>query len=202
MLYFLSLLAEVLLLYILMRKLSRKLYNFLGPYPFAILFLPGTFVHEMSHFLTALFLFVPVGQIDLMPAVEKEGLKMGSVPVGKTDLIRRTFIGIAPIVFGLAIILGSVFYVYTNNLFTSPLAVIILAYISFEIGNTMFSSKKDLEGSLVFAILGVIVFLILYFLGLRLTFDVNPEIFQKALFFLLVPLGLDTLLLVLLGFRN
>lgn len=212
MIFLVLLIAEIGVLYLLKRKTSQRIFNFFyritrsrktATYLFAILFLPGTFVHEMSHFLTALFLLVPVGQIELMPQVEENStekgqfsVRMGSVPIGKCDPIRRTLIGVAPIIFGLSIILGSIFYIYTRNLFT-PLVLTILVYIVFEVGNSMFSSKKDLEGSLIVAIMIVIIYLILYFLGVRVNLNINEEIFKTADIYLLVPIGIDLLFVLI-----
>ena len=191
MLYLILLLLEIFVLYLLMRKVSNRIFNFIyritknkkvTVYIFAVLFLPGTFVHEMSHFLTALFLLVPVRQIDLMPTFEEGVIKMGSVPIGKTDPLRRTLIGVAPIIFGLVII-----FITTSM----ALPVIIHGIIAFEVGNTMFSSKKDLEGSLLVGIVAVIIYAALYFLGLRITINVSMDILQKADLFLLVPIIID-----------
>lgn len=205
--FFLILLPfEILLIYILVRRTSRKILMFLykvtknrkvATYLFAALFLPGTFVHEMSHFLTGLFLLVPVGKVELFPEIEENGVKMGSVAIGKTDPIRRTLIGIAPVVFGLAIILGSVFWVYERGLFKEPIVVVILAYLIFEVGNTMFSSKKDVEGALRVFIPAVLIYLFLYFFGLRINFSLNFEVLREASIFLLIPIIIDLLLLIL-----
>ncbi len=204
MLFLILLPVEMFVLYLLARKTSRKILMFFykltrskksAIYLFALLFFPGTFIHEMSHFLTGLFFLVPVGKVELFPKIEEDGVKMGSVAVGKTDPVRRTIVGIAPVLFGLAIILGSVFYVYTKNLFATPLVLIILAYIIFEVGNTMFSSKKDLEGALaVFATAGII-YLFLYIFGLRVNFNLNIEVIKQACLFLLVPIVIDLLVI-------
>jgi hypothetical protein len=176
MLYLILLIFEILTLYLLMRRATNKIFNFVGPYIFALIFLPGTFIHEMSHFLTALFLLVPVGQIELMPKLHEDGLKLGSVPIGKTDPIRRTLIGIAPIVLGLVII-------FVTNTLTIPW--FIHAYIAFQIGNSMFSSKKDMEGAWI-------IFIILIAITFKL--NINPEIFKMADLFLIVPIGIDALI--------
>lgn len=206
MLFLILLPLEIFILYLLMRRLSRKILMVLyritrsrkiSFYFFAVLFFPGTFVHEMSHFLTGLFLLVPVGKVELFPRVEEGGVKMGSVAIGKSDPIRRTIIGIAPVIFGLAIILGSIFWVYDRNLFKEPIIVGVLAYLIFEVGNTMFSSKKDLEGALRVFIAVVIIYFFLYLFGLRISFNFNFEIVKQATIFLLVPIIIDLLLLVL-----
>ena len=196
MVYLVLLIIEIFVLYLLKRKVTRRIYNLVGTYIFAILFLPGTFIHEISHFLTALFLLVPVGQIELMPERIEGGIKMGSVPIGKTDPVRRTLIGVAQIIFGLGIILGTIYYVYSRNLFNNPIALIITSYIAFEVGNTMFSSKEDMEGVLPLLVVLIIFYAILYFIGVRISLNINPDIFKMADIFLLVPIGIDALFLI------
>ena len=197
---------ETLILYLLARRTTSKIFNLifrltkkhkLTTCLFALLFLPGTFVHEMSHFLFALFLLVPVGQIELMPEFQENGIKMGSVPIGKTDLVRRSLIGVAPIILGLAIILGSIFFIYQHLMLNSILALVIIGYLSFEVGNTMFSSKKDLEGIIPFLVILALFTVVLYLLGVRINLEINSQIFKLADLFLLVPIAIDCLVLLL-----
>ncbi|SRR5258706_9402346 len=189
MIYLILLVLEILVLFLLMRKLLPKIYRRLGIWLFSVLFLPGTFLHEISHFLTALFLLVPVGQIELMPERTESGLKMGSVPIGKTDPIRRTLIGVAPVIFGLGVL-------FITTPFTIPIWA--HAYIAFEVGNTMFSSKKDLEGSIIVFIVLATIISILYLMGVRIDFNFDYSIIQRADLFLAIPVGIDFLLLLIL----
>ena len=96
MIYVLLLLLEIIALYLLSRHVVRSVFHFfyqvtrrrnLGMYIFAILFLPGTFIHEISHFLAALFLLVPVGEFELIPKFKEGGggVDLGSVAIAKTD---------------------------------------------------------------------------------------------------------------------
>ena len=173
----------------------------------ALLFLPGTAVHELAHAITAGILGVPVGKIEFVPVVEGDKVKLGSVQVGKTDFFRRFLIGSAPFFIGTTIILSILYFTAQNKLFDNYLMTIIIGYIVFEIGNTMFSSRKDMEGALELFITILIITVIFYFLGVRLP-AVNPEvffdqpliinIFQYGCLFLLVPIVLDMLLIGLL----
>lgn len=166
----------------------------------SILFLPGTIVHELSHLLVAGVLMVPVGEINLVPEVDGQQVKLGSVQIGKTDPFRRILIGVAPLILGLSAIIGLIYFNKDSLMHFSPLWLsILIIYLIFQITNTMFSSKKDLEGALVFtgAILTValIVFLALLFTGHmpQFTFDLSPfnDFFITVDKFVLVPLILD-----------
>lgn len=174
----------------------------------ALLFFPGTLIHELSHLLMAALLFVPVGQMELWPKMEDEhSVKLGSVQIAETDIFRRFLIGAAPFLFGISLLLGVLFYGVNAHLFNQRWYVAIMMYLAFEIGNTMFSSKKDMEGAL--ELFGVILFFIIlfYFLGVRLpSFNPNiifgnkivSEVLQKGSLFLLIPLGIDLAVLILL----
>ncbi|HSA83801.1 MAG TPA: hypothetical protein VLF20_02855 [Patescibacteria group bacterium] len=174
----------------------------------AFLFFPGTIIHELSHFFMAALLFVPTGHIDLWPKMEdNHSVKLGSVQIAQTDIFRRFLIGAAPFLFGVSLLLGLLFFFVTNNLFANHWFVVLMVYLAFEIGNTMFSSKKDMEGAL--ELFGALLFftLVLYFLGVRIpeldipSFFNNPtvsEIFRQGSIFLSVPLGIDIIILLLL----
>lgn len=68
---------------------------------FSLLFLPGVFLHELSHLLVARLLGVRTGAFSLLPEPMKDGkLRMGYVETAPSDLLRDSLIGAAPIVLG------------------------------------------------------------------------------------------------------
>ncbi len=178
------------------RKTTIRLLSFL--------FLPGVIVHELSHFFTASILFVPVGEIEFMPKVSEDKAKLGSVTIGKTDPIRRVIIGASPFIVGLSLILGSLFYF---NMIVLPiqqtLKAVLEFFIVFEIGNTMFSSGKDLEGTFELLAVIVLVAAALSFIGVRLLQSIPDYVFSAAAIivfkkidlWILVPIGLDLLVI-------
>ena len=70
---------------------------------------PGVIIHEMSHWLMAKALFVPTGAVSLFrPAKnfnDTKKITLGYVEVGKTDPFRQSFIGVAPLVSGIGVLL-------------------------------------------------------------------------------------------------
>lgn len=209
-------LIELLILFLLSKNLTNHLFNFfyrttksknLSIYLMSLLFLPGTVIHELSHMFMAIILQIPVGHMELMPKLIGQDLKMGSVQIAKSDPLRRVMIGMAPFLFGVSIIIGMFFYVSKNNLFNNQLFILILSYLVFEIGNTMFSSKKDMEGALELSLLIAIMGIILYLIGFRLpaldpnTLFSNPIIkqaFQNGNIYLAMPIGLDITVICIL----
>lgn len=177
----------------------------------ALILLPGTVVHELSHWLMAKILFIKTGKISLFPEVIDQSIKLGSVEIAKSDAIRRVLVGVAPVLFGLIIILGSLFLISSNLIIgwnTLPIWLwTILFYLIFITGNTMFSSKKDLEGSL--AVFGFISGLIIlfHFLGMRLPYEKldlfltnQAKQFMELLIKLMViPLGFNLIFIFLIN---
>ncbi len=176
----------------------------------AFIFLPGTFIHELAHFLMAHIVFVPVGKMEFLPKQDGERVKLGSVMIGRCDPFRRLLIGVAPFLVGTTLIILTLFIAEKEALWGINYAVIIILYILFEIGNSMFSSKKDLEGAIAVVLLTLIIIVLLYLLGVRVntTFlqkafnDQTLHIFYQGAIYLLVPLGLDLGLIIILAISN
>ena len=68
---------------------------------FSLLFFPGVAIHELSHYLAARILGVTTGRFSLLPRALPNGrLQLGFVETAKTDFIRDTLIGAAPLLVG------------------------------------------------------------------------------------------------------
>jgi hypothetical protein len=76
---------------------------------FALIFFPGVFLHELSHFLVAKILGVPTGTFSLIPQAQPDGkLRLGYVETGSGGILRDALIGVAPLV------TGCIFVAYTG----------------------------------------------------------------------------------------
>lgn len=172
-------------------------------YILSFLFLPGTILHELSHALVAGILLVPVGEIDIFPKIEGDHIRLGSAQVAQTDMLRRMMIGLAPVMVGLAIILSGLWIFQDNLLGPGELwPKLLILYLVFEIANSMFSSKKDLEGALAF--FGSIFLAILLIIAVLYWFNLLPNLdfvskfnssiisfLKKINLFLLIPIGIN-----------
>lgn len=167
--------VEFVLLFFLSQELTKHLSALLltftknqkiTVYIMAILFFPGVLIHELSHLIFANMLFVKTGEIEFFPQVDGDHVKLGSVAIAATDPFRRFFIGVAPVIAG-------VFVMFVLSYYLLPAfpafnwQTFILIYSFFEIGNTMFSSKKDMEGAFALLVAVGILVAAFYFIGLR-----------------------------------
>lgn len=137
----------------------------------AFIFLPGTVVHEFAHAAVAQGLGVYVGEIEFTPTFEDDSVKLGSVQVAKSDPFRQFLIGAAPLFIGFVLIFLT-FALYDKFEISGFWPQAMLFYILFEIGNTMFSSKRDMEGALELFAAVALVFGFIYLIGFRQIFDV------------------------------
>ena len=205
-------LFELLILFFLSRRLTSDL-SFLIYSVFrsrrlsiilmAIIFLPGTIIHEFSHALMAHLLFVHVGKMELMPTLSGENLKLGSVEVGRTDIFRNFFIGIAPFLVGVGLLLFLLYYSFSNDLLGANFLTVVILYALFVIANTMYSSRKDMEGAVQFFAATILPIAFLYFLGVRVPgfnheniISLTNQFFKTASLYLCVPLILDISLIL------
>ncbi len=68
---------------------------------FSFIFLPGVFLHELSHFVMAKILRVPTGRFSILPQSLPDGrLQLGYVETAKADIVRDSLIGAAPLIVG------------------------------------------------------------------------------------------------------
>ena len=212
MAYFVLLFLEIIVLFFLSKKISNALSKFLSINFLSFLFLPGVIIHELSHMLAAVILFVPVGNMEFSPKNNEGGLKLGSIEIAKTDPIRRSIIGFAPVFVGFMIVVGIV-YLFMHNIsffqdkgpHVAGVALLAVGYLLFAVSNTMFSSKADMQGTVEILITLLIIFTAAYILGFRPTFGFVDkiltkeffEVIQKSAIFLLAPIIID---LIILGF--
>jgi hypothetical protein len=130
---------------------------------FAILFLPGVFLHEFSHFVMAKILRVRTGKFSIFPQPLPDGrLQLGYVETARSDVVRDSLIGAAPLIMGtlfvayVAIyhlqmrILWDAFRNGQSDLFwlgvrTLPQApdFYLWFYLAFAVSSTMMPSESD-----------------------------------------------------------
>lgn len=178
----------------------------------SLFFFPGTVLHELSHLLVAEILRVKTHGMEFKPEYENGRLKMGSVLISETDFVRNFLIGVAPFVVGCSVIVASLFTLFTSfsykDVFYSPASFLItlgMVLLLFIVTNTMFSSKKDMEGALELVVGLGVIFGILLFFGARPDYYIGQLLFQKSVLeliksvdvLLLVPLSIDIFVILI-----
>ena len=184
-----ALLLELAALYFLSRWVTQAIFMFfllvfrvraVAVSLLLVLQLPGTVVHELSHLFTAEMLGVKTGKLRLEPeSIREADIQAGSVMIAETDPFRRYAIGLAPLWWGMIGLTAISYFLpgIVNSVFHSGLPIfgnsntyllLSLSYLLFAISNTMFSSPKDLEGFLPFAIVIALITGAAFIFGLRI----------------------------------
>ncbi len=168
---------------------------------YSLLVLPGTIIHELSHWIVAEVLGVRTGQISIFPDLDTGAStrRLGSVATAKSDPFRAFLIGIAPFISGLAIlaVLGTllsdgwgVFAWWINAL---------IIYGIMVIGNGMMISESDRR---TWPFIIVFLLIVWVFLAKQTIFDLTPFLYSLSLTLkslisvLLVTAGLNLVMIV------
>ncbi|MCF6278339.1 MAG: hypothetical protein L3J16_06290 [Anaerolineales bacterium] len=145
---------------------------------FSLIFFPGVVLHEFSHFLVAKLIGVRTGDFSLIPRSMPDGhVRLGYVEVSKTDMLRDSLIGAAPLIFGGLFISYAAIYqlgllplweffrstqfsAFWTGLFALPNApdFALWFYLTFAVSSTMLPSPSDRHAWL--PLLGVITLLV------------------------------------------
>ena len=216
----LFLLFLLLVLFLLTRKnhnlLFLLLYLWTGSRNFAVnflsfIFLPGTFVHEVSHWIAATILRVPAGELSIFPNIKDNGeVQAGKLEIAQTDPFRHALIGLAPRFCGLALIyiLGKVFLsdffltgYFSFNSTRDYFLLSVICYLLFVVTSSMFSSKKDLETIVIAFPVTLLVILMLNYIGVRIFFEASflektAQILTELNGYLIVCSAIDLFILI------
>jgi len=142
---------------------------------YALPLLPGILLHELSHALAAILLGVHIGRISIRPKRARQRIQLGFIPVEKTDAVRASLIGLAPLLIGCLVILLIGYRVFGIGAMETALATgdwgavltwlpeipqardaWLWAYAVFAVSNTMLPSRADRQ-----AWMPVLLFLLL-----------------------------------------
>lgn len=177
MIYLIVFFAQLLLIYLVSKNLATELFYLFRKFIrvekvifilISLIYIPGTILHELSHFFMAAALLLKVRDISILPEFESNYIKLGSVTYERKDFLRSVVVGIAPLFGGIAF-----FYTFSvikifpgDNLFLN----ILLIYLFFAISSTMFSSKQDLVDFiyLIPFILIVCIFIYIFQIDIRI----------------------------------
>ncbi|EKD80653.1 MAG: hypothetical protein ACD_40C00043G0008 [uncultured bacterium] len=131
---------------------------------YSILVLPGTVIHELSHWLIAEILQVRTGEIVILPELASEGKeeRLGSVQTERTDPLRGFLIGIAPFLTGLLILvtLGRLFSIgWFEHWAWWQLTLIVYGIV--VMGDSMLISRSDRRTWPIIIVFIILIFIVL-----------------------------------------
>jgi len=152
---------------------------------YALPLLPGVLLHELSHWLVAKLLGVKTAKMSLLPKRQRGGrVQLGAVIVQKTDVVRASLIGIAPLVSGSLVVLvigqrtlgvgllgealrnenlGVIFSAWLTALRAQDMWLWL--YLLFAVANAMLPSPSDRETWPPVILFLVVVVAVAYVLG-------------------------------------
>ena len=130
---------------------------------FSMFFLPGVFLHELSHFVMAKILRVRTGKFSIFPQSLPDGrLQLGYVETARSDVVRDSLIGAAPLIVGTLFVAYVAIYhlqmrvlwdVFRNgqlDLFWMGVRALpkvqdfyLWFYLAFAVSSTMMPSESD-----------------------------------------------------------
>ncbi len=149
---------------------------------FSMLFLPGVFLHELSHFVMAKLLRVRTGKFSILPQTWPDGrLQLGYVETARSDAVRDSLIGAAPLIIGTLFVAYVAIYhlqmrvlwdAFRNgqfNLFWMGVRALphvqdfyLWFYLTFAVSSTMLPSESDRHAWLDLLIgIGVLLVIVL-----------------------------------------
>ncbi len=169
----------------------------------ALLFFPGTVIHEVSHFLAATVLFLKVGEIQIFPKWENSSIKLGTVTYEKADVIRSVLIGIAPF-FGAMCFF---WFIHQFKLFPNDNVHIniFIGYLLVSISSNMFSSKQDLVDVIYLIPIALVIGVLLYLFEIRINLSYFDPIFmglnqllKLSNFYITISLGIHLISIILI----
>jgi len=202
-------LLQIIIIFIVSRLILKELFLllrkfFLTDFPVfllvSLIFLPGTIIHESAHFITALFLILPVKSMTVFPKWDNNEIKLGEVLFIKKDFLRAILVGIAPVFFGVGI-LFSLFYFHiypTNNLGLN----ILYSYLIFSISANMFSSKQDLKDLALIIPVIMLLVIVFYVFDIKINIGSLNVIMNKINLYIFFVLIVNTVLFLFTKLLN
>jgi hypothetical protein len=148
----------------------------------SIIFLPGTLIHEISHFLVAALTGARTGKIEIFPEYLEDSneksthVALGSVQTQKLNPIRGFLVGIAPFITGMALLIWLAALLQTSYSEGNSWLFILEGYLFFTIANSFFPSWTDIKQALPFVIISLVVALFAWYFGFQVSLSADSYI--------------------------
>ena len=147
------------------------------------IFLPGTLIHEISHFLVAALTGARTGKIEIFPEYLEDKLDeksthvaLGSVQTQKLNPIQGFLVGIAPFISGMALLIWLASLLQTSFTARDVWLLLLEGYLFFTVANSFFPSWSDIKQALPFVIISLVVTLLAWYFGFQIFLNSNSYI--------------------------
>jgi hypothetical protein len=219
---FLRVLLGILLLYFIHRKMTSELSDLLHRlggnqnwliWVWSVVFLPGTIIHEISHFLAAAATGTRTGQIEIFPEFienlleesdRPRGVSLGSVQVARMNPLQGFIVGLAPFISGTVLLIWLSSLIQVSYQAQNLYPLLLQAYLFFVIANSFFPSWSDIKQTLPLFIITLIAMALAGYFGLQFTLGATSPVWPiltamtgaifLSLFFNLIITGILVLL--------
>jgi len=177
----------------------------------SLIFLPGTIIHEVSHFLLAALTGARTGKIEIFPEyLEDESdnqntrVALGSVQTQKLNPLQGFLVGIAPFLSGIVLLIWLAALLQTSYTTSNTWLFLLEGYFFFTIANSFFPSWTDIKQTLPFVIIFLLVALAAWYFGFQVSLNSNSylltvlnSLWQAIGISVLINLGLIGVLFIL-----
>lgn len=175
---------------IMTTNLSRLVHRLGGSQHSAIIiwstiFLPGTLIHEISHFLVAALTGARTGKIEIFPEYLEQDLDnhhtrvaLGSVQTQKLNLFQGFLVGIAPFLSGIALLIWLAALLQASFIAKDIWIFLLEGYLFFTIVNSFFPSWPDIKQTIPFIIISFIVAILAWYFGFQIFLSSNSYIWD------------------------
>ena len=142
----------------------------------SLIFLPGTLIHEVSHFLVAALTGARTGKIEIFPEyledepARRDGshVALGSVQTQKLNPLQGFLVGLAPFISGLALLVWLASLLQVSFTDRNVWLLILEGYLFFTIANSFLPSWPDIKQTLPFVIISLVVALLAWYFGFQI----------------------------------
>lgn len=142
----------------------------------SLVFLPGTIIHEVSHFLVAAATGTRTGKIEIFPEFiddflekkERQGVALGSVQVARMNPVQGFLVGLAPFLSGMVLLIWLASLMRVNYSIQNISVLSLQIYLFFVIANSFFPSWTDIKQTLPLFALSAVAVLLAWFFGFQL----------------------------------
>lgn len=142
----------------------------------SLIFLPGTILHELSHFFMAMIVGARTGKVEVLPeflSAEDDSVALGSVQTQKLNILQGVLVGLAPLLTGLITLFLLSQQIYASYNLGNYSSLALFAFLFFVVANSFFPSKSDLTHAIPAAITLIVLAVLLLLSGVSISFGSN-----------------------------